>query len=153
MALTPKQARFVAEYLLDANATQAAIRAGYSEKTAHAIGHENLSKPEIAAALKAAEQKRLDRLEITADDLLRDVKEIRGLAKGDGKYGDALKANSMLGASLKDANPFTETTTTKVELGDDTLAGQELLRTLAFLLASGAKGIAAPAAPPQETKH
>ena len=43
--LTPKQRRFVNEYLIDLNATQAAIRAGYSKKTAQQIGAENLSKP------------------------------------------------------------------------------------------------------------
>ena len=45
--LTQKQSRFVDEYLIDLNETQAAIRAGYSRKTAHAIGSENLKKPEI----------------------------------------------------------------------------------------------------------
>jgi phage terminase small subunit len=45
--VTPKQKRFCDEYLIDCNATQAAIRAGYSEKTAYSIGNENLSKPEI----------------------------------------------------------------------------------------------------------
>lgn len=49
--LTPKQCKFVKEYLIDLNATQAAIRAGYSEKTARAIGSENLSKPDIQEAL------------------------------------------------------------------------------------------------------
>ena len=47
--MTPKQKRFCDEYLIDTNATQAAIRAGYSEKTAYAIGNENLSKPELRA--------------------------------------------------------------------------------------------------------
>lgn len=45
--MTPKQKRFCDEYLIDCNATQAAIRAGYSEKTAYSIGNENLSKPEL----------------------------------------------------------------------------------------------------------
>ena len=45
--LTAKQQRFCDEYLIDLNATQAAIRAGYSEKTARQIGTENLSKPSI----------------------------------------------------------------------------------------------------------
>ena len=49
--MTPKQTRFVEEYLVDLNATQAAIRAGYSAKTAYSIGQENLSKPEIANAV------------------------------------------------------------------------------------------------------
>lgn len=45
--LTAKQQRFCDEYLIDLNATQAAIRAGYSEKTAYSIGNENLKKPEV----------------------------------------------------------------------------------------------------------
>lgn len=52
--LTPKQARFVSEYMIDLNATQAAIRAGYSKATAYAIGHENLKKPEVARAIDQA---------------------------------------------------------------------------------------------------
>jgi len=48
MALTPKQKAFIAEYLVDFNATQAAIRAGYSERSAYSIGWENLRKPEIS---------------------------------------------------------------------------------------------------------
>ena len=47
--LTPKQARFCEEYLVDLNATQAAIRAGYSVESAGSIGSENLTKPEIRA--------------------------------------------------------------------------------------------------------
>lgn len=47
MALTGKQKRFCEEYVIDLNATQAAIRAGYSEATAHSIGSENLTKPEV----------------------------------------------------------------------------------------------------------
>ena len=50
--LTDKQQRFCEEYLVDLNATQAAVRAGYSEKTAGAIGFENLRKPEIQAYLQ-----------------------------------------------------------------------------------------------------
>lgn len=52
--LTPKQQRFVDEYLIDLNATQAAIRAGYSEKTAYSIGDENLTKPVIKDAIEKA---------------------------------------------------------------------------------------------------
>lgn len=52
MALTAKQQRFVEEYPKDWNATQAAIRAGYSEKTAGVIGRENLQKPLIAEAIE-----------------------------------------------------------------------------------------------------
>jgi phage terminase small subunit len=76
MALTPKQELFVQEYLIDLNATQAAIRAGYSKRTAGAIGDENLRKPEIAAALAAAQQKRAERTEITQDRVLQELARI-----------------------------------------------------------------------------
>lgn len=71
MALTPKQQRFVAEYLVDLNATQAAIRAGYSAKTAGAVGHENLKKPEIQAGIQVAMKARSERTEIDADWVLK----------------------------------------------------------------------------------
>lgn len=51
--LTDKQKRFIDEYLVDLNATQAAIRAGYSPKTARAVGSENLTKPVIVDEIKA----------------------------------------------------------------------------------------------------
>ncbi len=74
--LTPKQARFVQEYLVDLNATRAAIRAGYSEKTAKAIGHENLTKPDIAAAVKAARQQLAEKVEITQEWVLGNLKTV-----------------------------------------------------------------------------
>jgi len=74
--LTPKQQRFVEEYLIDLNATQAAIRAGYSEKTAAAIGAENLIKPNIQEAIQAAQAKRAERTQIDAEYVLRRLVEI-----------------------------------------------------------------------------
>ncbi len=68
--LTAKQSAFVDEYLKDLNATQAAIRAGYSAKTAGQIGEENLKKPEIALAIEKAKQERSERTKIDADWLL-----------------------------------------------------------------------------------
>lgn len=68
--LTPKQKRFVAEYIVDLNATQAAIRAGYSEKTANRIASENLSKPVIQEAIQKQTKKINDKLEITAERVL-----------------------------------------------------------------------------------
>lgn len=75
MALTAKQQRFVAEYLIDLNATQAAIRAGYSAKTAEVIGYENLSKPQIAEAVQVAIKARSERTEITQDYVLKTIYE------------------------------------------------------------------------------
>lgn len=74
--LTAKQRAFVREYLLDLNATQAAIRAGYSEKTAYSVGHENLSKPEIASAIEAAMKLRAERTDITADRVIKELAKI-----------------------------------------------------------------------------
>ena len=72
-ALTPKQQRFIDEYLVDLNASQAAIRAGYSARRADAIGYENLRKPEIAAAIRDAQAARSERTGITADRALQEV--------------------------------------------------------------------------------
>lgn len=71
MALTAKQKLFVQEYLVDLSATQAAIRAGYSVKTAEVIGYENLRKPSIAEAIKAAQDKRAAKVEITAEMVMQ----------------------------------------------------------------------------------
>jgi len=76
MALTAKQQRFVEEYLIDLNATQAAIRAGYSPKTANRTGPENLSKPVIAAAIACAQANRSARTEITQDRVLAELAKI-----------------------------------------------------------------------------
>ncbi len=63
--LTPKQQRFCGEYLIDLNATQAAIRAGYSKKTAQQMGAESLSKPVIAAAIAEFRSKLAEKTEVT----------------------------------------------------------------------------------------
>ena len=74
--LTDKQQRFVDEYLIDLNATQAAIRAGYSEKTAAAIGAENLIKPNIQNAIQEAQAKRQEQTQIDAAYVLKRLVEI-----------------------------------------------------------------------------
>jgi len=71
--LTARQRRFVDEYLVDVNATQAAIRAGYSARTANVSGCENLTKPNIAAAIITAMQARAQRTQITADRVLEEL--------------------------------------------------------------------------------
>ena len=76
MALTPKQERFVQEYLCDLNATQAAIRAGYSENTARAIASENLSKPDIADAIAEARAKVAEKAEWSATERIEALKRI-----------------------------------------------------------------------------
>ena len=76
MALTQKQRLFVDEYLIDLNATQAAIRAGYSKRTAGQIGDENLKKPQIAQAIKEAMDSRSQRAQVNADYVLSRLVEI-----------------------------------------------------------------------------
>lgn len=80
--LTGKQAAFVREYLVDLNATQAAIRAGYSARRADQQGLENLRKPEIAAAIAAAMRSRQHRTEITQDRVLQELARIAFLDPG-----------------------------------------------------------------------
>lgn len=74
MALTPKQTLFVAEYLANGmNAKQAAIASGYSEKSAEVEGSRLLRNAKVAAELKRKQKPRLDRLEITAERVLREL--------------------------------------------------------------------------------
>lgn len=80
MKLTPKQIRFVDEYMVDFNATQAAIRAGYKAKTAHVIGAENLRKPKIAEEIARRQKDLQRRTEVTQD---RVVKELARVAFAD----------------------------------------------------------------------
>lgn len=100
--LTPKQQRFVEEYLVDLNATQAAIRAGYSAKTAASIGEENLRKPEIQFAIQAAMKARQQRTEITQDQV---VAELAKVAFGDPR---TVMAWGPDGVKLKDSATLTD---------------------------------------------
>jgi len=117
--LTPKQMLFVKEYLVDLNATQAAIRAGYSEKTATVIAAENLTKPNIAQAIQDGMNERAKRVEVTADYVLTTIidtvercrQAVPVYEKRDGKMeatgeyefdsGAVLKGCELLGKHLK----------------------------------------------------
>lgn len=94
MALTDKQQRFVEEYMVDLNATQAAIRAGYSRNTAHSIGAENLIKPEIQEAIQDQKKKLSEKTSITAERILKEYEKIafsdvRNVLTVDGGLRDA----------------------------------------------------------------
>jgi len=110
--LTHKQQCFADEYIVDLNATQAAIRAGYSKRTAQRIGSENLSKPLVAQAIQIAMDKRAARSQLTAQKVLDDIERVRGIAEGDGELTTALKASELQGKHLK---MFTD----KIEHGGD----------------------------------
>jgi phage terminase small subunit len=74
--MNPKQQRFCQEYLVDLNGTQAAIKAGYSCKTASSQGERLLRNVEVQAEIQRFQQQRSERLEITADDVLLDLAAI-----------------------------------------------------------------------------
>ena len=74
--LTPKQEMFCKEYLIDLNATQAAIRAGYSEKTARSVGQENLTKPDIQERVQQLMEERSNRVQLEADEVMWELKNI-----------------------------------------------------------------------------
>lgn len=100
--LTDKQRKFVSEYLVDLNATQAAIRAGYSEKTAYRIGANLLQKSSVAAALAAAQKRREKRTEITQDRVLN---ELARIAFGNNR---AVMSWGPGGLVLRNSNDLTE---------------------------------------------
>ena len=112
--MTPKQQRFVAEYLIDLNATQAAIRAGYSVKTAEQQGHQLLKKTSVQQAVSAAQEARSEETGTTAAWVLEELKKVyeasmerndKGLSAN---LGAANRALELLGRHIgmwKDAPP------------------------------------------------
>ena len=74
--MTDKQSIFVQEYLKDLNATQAALRAGYSHKTAYSIGQRLLKNVEVSTAIHSAMSERQKRANLTADYVLENLNEI-----------------------------------------------------------------------------
>ena len=106
--MTPKQAAFVGEYLLDFNGTQAAIRAGYSKKNAESLGYQLLQKTPVQEALKSAMALRAERAERDADAVLRDIREVFLRSRDAGDYRSAIRALELearhIGMFSKDNN-------------------------------------------------
>lgn len=98
MKLTPKQELFITEYLIDSNATAAAIRAGYSKRSANNIGPDNLLKPIIKCEIEKRQKERAKNNGITAEFVLNGIKTI---AQRGEKENDQLKAYELLGKHLK----------------------------------------------------
>lgn len=97
--LTEKQKRFCEEYLIDLNATQAAIRAGYKEKNARSSACENLTKPDIQLYLQELMQKRSERTGITADTVIQELEKI-ALSDVEISGKEKMKALELLGKHL-----------------------------------------------------
>jgi phage terminase small subunit len=98
--LTAKQAKFIEEYLVDLNATQAAIRAGYSMKTAKDIACENLAKPNIASAIACAQDELSQRTKITIDCVLAGLLTEAGNTGEGSSHSARVSAWSHLGKHL-----------------------------------------------------
>lgn len=99
--LNEKQALFVKEYLLDLNATQAAVRAGYSEHTAEQQGSRLLRNAHVRAAVDCVMAERSRRLGITAERVLSDIDRIANAAEETGDLAVALKGRELLGKHLR----------------------------------------------------
>lgn len=106
--LTEKQKKFCDEYLFDFNATQAAIRAGYSEKSAYSIGDENLKKPEIQKYISKLQKEAQERSDITRDGIIEELKKI-GFAEinmNSLKVKDKIKALGLIAQMLGMDHPI-----------------------------------------------
>lgn len=122
MALTDKQKRFCEEYVIDLNATQAAIRSGYSEETAYSIGSENLRKPEILEYLKQLQTEISNRNGDLAQKVIDELKKI-----GFSNIQDYIEAgNAVKDLSVIDAQRAAAVSSIKrsvTEFGDEETGG------------------------------
>lgn len=140
--LNVKQAAFVREYLIDLNATQAAIRAGYSAKTAGSLSFTLLQKVEIQVAIQAGMNKRAIRTEITQDRILTELAklaffDVRTLFNDDGSLKDVRDLDDDAAAAIAgiDVNEISSddgkiTITKKVKLLDRNSAIEKCMRHL-----------------------
>ena len=107
--LTPKQRAFVAEYLVDLCATQAAIRSGYSVKTAGWIGPQLLTKTHIAAEIEKAMANREKRTLVTADAVITELAKI-GFSNMQDYVGESFSVQDIQGLTRDQAAAIQEIT-------------------------------------------
>lgn len=98
--LSAKQEQFCREYLVDLNATQAAIRAGYSAKTAQEQASRLLSNAMVAARVAELKAKRAEKADRTAQDVLNDIIAVTAQARDEGDLKTALKGLELQGKHL-----------------------------------------------------
>lgn len=162
MALNDKQKRFAQEFLIDLNATQAAIRAGYSEKTAKSQGNRLLTNADVSKAIQKGKAKREQRTEITQDRVLQELARIGfsdireavsfgGTAYDDDGEGQGVQVALKSSAEMDEgtAAAISEVALTaqgvRVKMHDKLSALDKLARHLGMLNGSGAKDAEAPA--------
>lgn len=126
MALTDKQRRFCEEYVVDWNATRAAIAAGYSENTARAIGAENLTKPDIAAYIEEIQK---DLTKLAGVSALQNMRLLWEIASGvkieDGVYIGPVAKDTDRIAAIRELNKMIPGALAP-EKHDHTTAGEKL---------------------------
>jgi phage terminase small subunit len=138
--LNSKQLRFIDEYLIDFNASQAAIRAGYSKKTAGSIGFNLLKKAEIQQAIKAKQRELANKAGITRERIVAEVAriafaDVRRLFKSDGTLKpvqeiDDDTAGALAGVDVVETGGEMPVITKKVKLWDKNSALEKLLKHL-----------------------
>jgi len=156
--LNLKQARFVAEYALDNNATQAAIRAGYSKRTAASQGSRLLTNAEIAAAVvkfnNAAVKVAADKLEITAAKVLQDIEDLRVSALAADAFPSALRASELQGKTIGLFTDQVDINATTTGDGAPTQTALQLAREIAFALSVAMRSAeATPSTPDTPLTH
>lgn len=135
MGLTGKQRAFIAEYMKDRNGTQAAIRAGYSAKTAGSIAHENLTKPEIRRAI----DEKLNALTMNANEAMKlldehsrgDLSQFMGLSVEELKEhpnSHLIKRLRVKTRQYKENDELVTEETIDIELHDPQAAVKEILK-------------------------
>lgn len=134
--LTAKQKLFVQEYLVDLNASQAALRAGYSKKTAYRIGAELLQKTSVSNAIHKAMDERAKRTQVTADKVVTELAKVGFCSARDvmewGPGGVRLKESSELTADQAATVAEVSETTTK-DGGSLRLKQHDKIRALELL--------------------
>lgn len=128
--LSPKQRLFVAEYMVDLNATQAALRSGYSEKTAFRIGAENMQKHAIVAEIQAAMEAREKRTLVTADAVVTELAKI-GFANMQDYIKEGFSVADIQALSRDHAAAIQEVTINETVSGENDI----LTRNIKFKLA------------------
>jgi len=129
--MNKKQSRFVEEYLIDLNATQAAIRAGYSKKTAKEIGYELLTKPHIQDAVSAGQLELSVRAEINQEMVLAELAkigfaDIRKAVKWGAAMGEVMDGDNLVqtnGVMLVDSDNLDDSTAAAVSEISQTAQG------------------------------
>lgn len=132
--LTPRQSRWIDEMLIDANGAAAAVRAGYSAKSARSIAYENATKPDVAAVLRQRQASVSEGLHITRTGVIKGFQEAFEMAKSDRNPGAMISAMAALAKLLG----FYAVETKRVEVN---AAGQGVLGRLTSMTDAELLGI------------